>query len=364
MPGPPRWLSFIVRLTILRSQGANLLKPGYLQSTTLLGRTARWSRGLALCAVLVLAGCSFFSGLKHPVAERDRAPRVKLDEKRIADAEPRVEPRSRGGNRSVYTVFGKSYRVLDDAQGFRERGPASWYGKKFHGRLTANGERYDMYQMTAAHKHLPLPSYVRVKNMENGREIIVRVNDRGPFHGDRIIDLSYAAATKLGMLRKGTAKVEIEVIDAKAWQQAKRQKQRAPAFAAAPSIAKAANLGNVAKAPSTSVANSAVKPLPQPAIPRPAPPSGKTMLADGARHYVQVAAFSQLAAAQGVQNTLLERLNAGELPAASANVVIHPADEAALYRVRIGPLASRQQVDALIAHPSLASYMPMHGVSE
>ncbi|MGB5325808.1 MAG: RlpA-like double-psi beta-barrel domain-containing protein, partial [Pseudomonadales bacterium] len=122
------------------------------------GMAAHHGRRAALFSLAVLAGCSFFSDLKPSATHGDSAPRVVLDANRIDDAEPRVESRSRGGNRSVYTVFGKSYRVLDDAQGYRERGPASWYGKKFHGRSTANGERYDMYQMTAAHKHLPLPS--------------------------------------------------------------------------------------------------------------------------------------------------------------------------------------------------------------
>ena len=102
---------------------------------------------------------------------------------------------------------------MSSNKGYKEKGEASWYGKKFHGRKTANGEIYDMYKMTAAHKTLQIPSYVKVRNLENGREIIVRVNDRGPFHGDRIIDLSYAAATKLDMLRKGTARVEVTALD-------------------------------------------------------------------------------------------------------------------------------------------------------
>lgn len=131
----------------------------------------------------------------------------------IPDAVPRPEPRSAGGNAPVYQVFGKTYRTLDSATGFRERGHASWYGKKFHGHKTASGERYDMYQMTAAHKSLPLPSYVRVTRLDNGRSIIVRVNDRGPFHPGRVIDLSYAGAARLGMLAEGSAAVEIVALD-------------------------------------------------------------------------------------------------------------------------------------------------------
>lgn len=146
----------------------------------------------------------------------DRAPDVTLTEvqrlERLPDPKVVAEPKSRGGNREVYTVFGKSYRVMDDARGYKQTGIASWYGTKFHGRPTANGERFDIYQLTAAHKHLPLPSFVRVTNLENGRQTIVRVNDRGPFHDNRIIDLSYAAAVKLGFHNKGTARVRMEVL--------------------------------------------------------------------------------------------------------------------------------------------------------
>ena len=120
------------------------------------------------------------------------------------------EPHSRYGNRSPYSVLGKSYRVLDSAQGYDETGLASYYGNKFHGRRTSNLEVYDMYAFTAAHKTLPLPSYARVTNQANGRSVVVRVNDRGPFHDGRIIDLSYAAAVKLGVDRTGTARVEVQ----------------------------------------------------------------------------------------------------------------------------------------------------------
>lgn len=131
----------------------------------------------------------------------------------VPDAVPRAEPRSRSGNSPIYEVFGKTYRVLDAAKGFRERGVASWYGKKFHGHKTASGEVYDMYQMTAAHKSLPLPSYVRVTRLDNGKSVVVRVNDRGPFHQGRVIDLSYAAAAKLDMLGAGSTAVELVALD-------------------------------------------------------------------------------------------------------------------------------------------------------
>ena len=131
----------------------------------------------------------------------------------ISDAQPKVEPRSRYGNPSSYTVFGKRYHPLGTSDGYRERGIASWYGTKFHGRRTSSGDNYDMYAMSAAHKTLPLPTYVRVTNLENRRSVVLRVNDRGPFHANRIIDLSYTAAWKLGILAKGTGYVEVVALD-------------------------------------------------------------------------------------------------------------------------------------------------------
>lgn len=129
------------------------------------------------------------------------------------DAVPRPEARSRYGNGPVYEVFGKRYEVMPSSSGYRERGVASWYGTKFHGNLTSNREVYDMHAMTAAHKTLPLPTYVRVRNLQNNKSIVVRVNDRGPFVHNRIIDLSYAAAARLDMLREGTSLVEVTAID-------------------------------------------------------------------------------------------------------------------------------------------------------
>jgi rare lipoprotein A len=151
-----------------------------------------------------------------PAWEKDYAPTAnEIPEgiENIPDAVPIAEPRSRGGNSKSYEVLGKTYKVLDDIRGFRQRGYASWYGKKFHGRKTANGERYDMFLMTAAHKNLPIPSYVRVTDLDNGKSVVVKINDRGPFHSDRIIDLSYAAAAKLGLIGHGTSMVEITALD-------------------------------------------------------------------------------------------------------------------------------------------------------
>lgn len=133
----------------------------------------------------------------------------------IPDAKPRAEPLHRFANRP-YQVFGRDYVPLADARNFRQRGVASWYGKRFHGSPTSTGEPYDMYAMTAAHPTLPLPSYVRVTNLANGHSVIVRVNDRGPFHAERVIDLSYTAAYKLGFADAGSALVEVEGLAAQA----------------------------------------------------------------------------------------------------------------------------------------------------
>jgi rare lipoprotein A len=145
--------------------------------------------------------------------DRDGGPPIPPDVSRVPEPQPRVEPLAAYGNKSPYTVLGHTYNVLPSARGYNERGIASWYGTKFHGRLTSSREPYDMYAMTAAHKTLPLPTFARVTNLDNGRSVIVRINDRGPFHADRIIDLSYAAAVKLGIHIEGTGKVEVRAID-------------------------------------------------------------------------------------------------------------------------------------------------------
>jgi rare lipoprotein A len=166
---------------------------------------------LILFALLTLAACS---GSGPKVAwEGDGAPAADLRPEDVVDAVPRPDPILRAGNTSPYSVDGVEYRVLDTAVGYDAQGVASWYGTKFHGNKTANGEVYDLYLATAAHRSLPIPSYVRVTNLENSRQIVVRVNDRGPFHPDRLIDLSYAAAVKLGFVDKGTAKVRIQSVD-------------------------------------------------------------------------------------------------------------------------------------------------------
>jgi len=142
----------------------------------------------------------------------DRGPPVRVAVDHLPEPVPRREPRARHGNMPSYTVLGRTFRVMDSADGFVERGIASWYGYKFHGRHTSSRELYDMCAFTAAHRNLPLPSYVRVTHLETGRSVVVRVNDRGPFHADRVIDLSYAAARRIGMVEAGTAPVEVRVL--------------------------------------------------------------------------------------------------------------------------------------------------------
>lgn len=187
-------------------------------------------RRLLLVLLLALAGCA--NRLPKPeLPEREQArtrppsgelyaphlkdggPPVPPDIARIPEPIPVPEPRSRYGNRSPYSVLGRSYHVRDSARGYVERGLASWYGNKFHGRPTSSFEPYDMYKFTAAHKTLPLPSFVEVTNLENGRQVVVRVNDRGPFHDGRIIDLSYAAAVRLGIHVQGVGQVEVRALD-------------------------------------------------------------------------------------------------------------------------------------------------------
>ncbi len=144
--------------------------------------------------------------------EQDRAPSGHLDIASIPEVVPEPFARTLAGNRSPYTVLGKTYHVMVTEDGYNERGIASWYGEKFHGHKTSNGEVFDMYKVSAAHKSLPIPSFLRVTNLDNNRSLVVRVNDRGPFHGDRIVDLSYAAALKLGYADRGTARVQLEAI--------------------------------------------------------------------------------------------------------------------------------------------------------
>ena len=167
---------------------------------------------LAVC-LAALASCSSPPPGSRYTQDTDAAPSRAISAEQVADAVPRPDPILAFGNKSPYTIDGVTYTVLSDHSGYRERGVASWYGAKFAGHETSNGEIFDPYEPTAAHRTLPLPSYVRVTNLANGRSVVVRVNDRGPFHPERLIDLSYAAAVKLGFADRGTARVDVEVLE-------------------------------------------------------------------------------------------------------------------------------------------------------
>jgi rare lipoprotein A len=233
----------------------------------------------------------------------------------VADVMPRAEPRSRYGNPPFYDQFGKRYYVLSSSVGYLERGVASWYGPGFHKVRTSTGEPYDMYAMTAAHTTLPLPCYVRVTNLQNGRSVVVRINDRGPFVNNRIIDLSYTAAAKLDMLRNGTALVEVATIE--------------PPVTTAGAPPAATPLTTAA-----AVAPAAAQPAPLSAAP--AAPIEKTF-------FVQAGAFSDPANAK----RLAEKLRGG-----SYGKVFVRDDEIAgrrMFRVRIGPITGVAEFDRIVA---------------
>ncbi len=242
---------------------------------------------------LIFAGCSSVT------VERDSAPDRPVDTSSVPDAVPIAETRSKYGNPESYVVFGKRYYVMNDNRGFTQQGIASWYGKKFHGRRTSSGETYDMYAMTAAHKTIILPAYVEVTNLGNGKKVVVKVNDRGPFHENRIIDLSYSAATKLDVVAKGTALVKIRVVEPGYVPGGRPAKRAAPV---------------------------------------------ETLSPDGLAgdFYIQVGAFSELDNAENLRR----KLNSiGDSLVKISQVVI---DNRSLYRVRIGPLSDIKFADRIV----------------
>jgi rare lipoprotein A len=270
----------------------------------------------------------------------------------VPDAVPRIEPHARNGNPPFYSVFGKRYYVLSSSVGYRERGVASWYGPGFHKVRTSMGEPYDMYGMTAAHKTLPLPAYVRVTNLQNGRSVVVRVNDRGPFVGNRIIDLSYSAAAKLDMLRNGTAMVEVRALDASAPPPVITA-SRTPAPAAAPPASAALTILPPAAVSPAAVSPAAVSPAaaaPAGAATATAPgavaPAGSGVTNPAAPSpalFVQAGAFSDPANAE----RLAEKLRGG-----SYGKVLVREDQIAgrrMYRVRIGPVPNVAEFDRVVA---------------
>ncbi len=255
-----------------------------------------------LMGVFLLTACSGLSERNGPSAQRDSGPAQPMDFSHLPNAVPKHEKRTRAGNPDTYVVLGKRYYVRKSSYGYVERGIASWYGKKFHGRKTSNGETYNMYAMTAAHKTLPIPSYLQVTNLENGKQVVVRVNDRGPFHENRIIDLSYAAASKLGISQVGTGKVEIRTIE--------------PGEPAATSPARQAAA---------------------------APPEGRQTSTPSSQHrlYLQLGSFISFENAESLRAQLT--LNNVEGVAVEHSTV----DRQPIYRVRIGPLTSVEEADRL-----------------
>jgi rare lipoprotein A len=242
-----------------------------------------------VCAA-VLTGCSVTSRRPVPAPIPEPVPPVPANVDTTPDAIPRHEPRSAHGNPPFYKVLGKRYVVLATADGYIERGVASWYGPTFHGESTSSGERYNMYGMSAAHKTLPLPTYARVTNLKNGRSIVVRINDRGPFVSNRLIDLSYTAAAKLDMLREGTTLVEVKSL----------------------TVQEPDELTRTAQTPAPSL-------------------------------YVQAGAFSDEHNAQHA----LDRLHTGGL--ASAFILAPPDGKPPLYRVRLGPISTVAEFDQMAA---------------
>ena len=272
---------------------------------------------------------------------RDGAPWWDVDVSRIPDAVPM--PHYGKFKANPYTVFGQTYYPISDARNYRATGIASWYGTKFHGQATANGEAYDLYGMTAAHKTLPLPSYVRVTNLENGRTVILRVNDRGPFYSDRIIDLSFAAAKKLGYAESGTARVKVEGIDPHEWwaaqgrpvpmvlAQPKMANQPAPAVAQPVAVAASQPIEQYTPPPEQHAA--AVVPV-QMDVKKNASPAASGL-------YLQVAAFANPDAAELLKAKLSETV--------PAKVFISSVvrNQQILHRVRLGPVETQAEAQQL-----------------
>ena len=268
--------------------------------------------GAALAAVSAIGGCVALSSPFGGAAGLADGPGDRALAALSAPEPVRDLPKARRGNMAEYTVRGRRYRTLDSAAGFRERGIASWYGAKFHGRETSSGEPFDMYAMTAAHRHLPLPTFVRVTDLASGRAVTVKVNDRGPFVDDRVIDLSYAAAYTLGMLESGTADVRIEAL-------------------------------------STHLPSAPPAALAAPARARPSEPSGgsgaRTAATDdsgvGSASFIQIGAFRDDTRAHALARRVAPYLSGAPLVRADSG--------RALWRVRIGPLADASARDAALA---------------
>ena len=282
---------------------------------------------ILLCSTL-LAGCSVLGGKKpeprKQIPSGSNVPQVPADVLSIPDAVPKYEPRGTRGNPPFYEVFGKRYYVMASAEGWVERGTASWYGPGFHAASTSLGEPYDMYAMTAAHKTLPIPAYAEVTNLRNGRKVVVRINDRGPFVGDRIIDLSYTAAAKLDFLNQGTAPVEVRVLTP----------GRGSGSAMPPVAVSAPAPGPVSAPPRT------------PASPPPSPPvtvvNAPAAVPGRQAMFIQAGVFADHENARRRVESLLQ---AG-LELASLEEM---QGQRTLHRVRVGPFATVEEYDRAMA---------------
>ncbi len=274
---------------------------------------------IPLTAVIGLSACTATKSTSEPSHKEETVdgppPLGLVDESKILDAVPKPEPKSHYGNPSSYVAAGKRYFVLNSAKGYNKRGMASWYGTKFHGRATSTREKYNMLAMTAASPNLPLPTYARVTNLENGRQVIVKINDRGPFAANRIIDLSYAAAKKLGYAEKGLALVQVTAVDAaeQIASKAIKSNQKIKSFRSSRiQLAKNATVNH-----STTLAENTKK-------------TNKKHL------YLQVGAFRQMAKAEQI------KVRVSHLTHHSTRILVVSMNEKKIYRVQIGPLADTQ----------------------
>ena len=288
--------------------------------------------------IALIAGCG-------TTIERDSEPEPVAR----AIAPPSAEPLSQYGNPDAYEVFGKRYYPLKSSRGFVETGIASWYGPGFHGRLTSTREIYDMYQMTAAHKLLPLPTYVEVTNLQNGRKIVVRINDRGPFYEDRVIDLSYAAANKLGILNSGTGIVRVRAIDPSDLQ-APRPDLQPPLIVSGlkpetfwsrptPAVSTSVPAGKSLDRKTTTTARLNPSASPPGALDA---PRVRTAAIKSVRYYLQLGAFTDKTKAEWFRHRIYGMVQ--------QPVRIQPASIAGkpVYKVQVGPLANVEAADQLI----------------
>jgi rare lipoprotein A len=324
-------------------------------------------RASALGSLVILALVAGGCATKSPTTA-GTAPDIDPDS--VPDAVPQVEPYSKYGNPPSYQVFGKRYSVLPSSKGYVKTGIASWYGEDFHGKRASNGETYDMYAMTAAHKELPLPTYARVTNLENGRSVVVRITDRGPFVGDRIIDLSWVAAAKLRLATQGTGLVEVRAIDPldpnplppAELDSGTRFAAVAPPTARPAGVASRADTGKPAGGkpakgraePALTVV--AVRPNSGPATAKPAAaqavartpsPAARTatnaLASASPKVFIQVAAFASRDSADRLRTKVSKDLGR------AAHVHASETNGRALHRVRVGPLGSVGEADVLVA---------------